>query len=363
MNKVFPLIASFLISALSYFGPIDIDEGDKPNARPSMSFVPIDPSIVSSSSSSLSFSSQIQADVFNCNRYGPFHLNGDNFDATFNYTLYSVDSQRIIERVRLLDKNGNVVSASSKASKNYTKGTSTSVTFAIPIRDYLTIDGLTLYFEILNSSNYSVIKRYQSTFYPVVNGMVSYNVLKNSIYTSKSFGFCGNGSSMEDTKEKYDFRTMGEYLNVDYYYELDLSKNYFKYPNTYVLSYQSITLRFNDSGNQFPFLTHQNNGDILLPLSLYKKDDKVVFSFKNMFYVHKKTLQISDTYRQNYAVTNRFFLPINGMSRFNGKTLYIDIVGLGQSELSTTIPLRYIVGKSLMGLSRDGENYIVGGNG
>ena len=42
--------------------------------------------------------------------------------------------------------------------------------------------------------------------------------------------------------------------------------------------------------------------------------------------------------------------------------LYIDFTGLGDSQLSTTIPLRYDVSKSLVGLSGDGENYVVGGS-
>ncbi len=362
MNKVFPLIAALLISALSYPEPISVEESDRVNAKPgSISFIPIDDPDNPSSSSSSSLA-QIDLDIFNCDRYGPFSVGGANFDVAFNYTLYSVDNQTIVERLRLLNKNNSVLSSISKPAKNYTKGTSTNVTFTVPIKDYLTTDGLTLNFEIINSGTYTVLKRYSSTFYPVINEVISYSILKYSTYTSRSFGFRGNGENMENTSETFDFRTTGEYLNVDYYYELDFSNNYFKYPNTYTISYKSITLRFNDSDNQFPYLTHQNNGNILLPLSLYKKDDKVMFTFKNNFYVHKKTLRISDAYRQNYVLTNRFFLPINGMSKFNGKMLYIDIEGLGQSGLSTTIPLRYIASKSLVGNSRDGENYVVGGN-
>ena len=360
MNKVFPLLATLLISALSCPKPIVQEESNDANKLPDFSsLISID---TPSFSTSYSSSSEEKHDEFYCPRYGPFRANSPNFDVTFNYTLYSIDSQKIIERMRLLDSSNNVVSAASKPSKDYVQGTQNSVTFTIPIKDYLTDNGLTLYFEILKYSNREVAKRYGATFYPIKDEVIPYSNLKSSTYTSKSFGFVGKGSYLENTREKFDFRSTGDYLNVDYYYELEFSNNYFYYPNPYVLSYKSITLRFNDSGNQFPYLTHQSNGDIVIPLSLYMENEKVTFLFKNKFYVNKKTLTISDTYRQNYVLTNRFFLPINGRSRFNNKMLYIDIVGLGLSELSTTIPLRYSVDKSLVGISKDGENYVVGGN-
>ena len=376
MNKLAPLLATLLISSLTYPEPI-VKERDKENKVPGfISINPIDesdlPSIsfsselsssLSSSSSSSSSQIETESDSFYCNRYGPFIANSPDFNATFDYKLFSIESQRIIERIRVLDSTNTVVSASSKPFTEYTKGTQNSVTFTIPIKDYLTNNGLTLYFEILNSSTFAVLKRYSATFYPLKELTIPYNELKNNIYTTYSFGFKGNGTALENTTESFDFREMGDYLNVDNYYSLDLSNNYFKYLNNYLLTYKSVSLRFNDTINQFPYLTHHSNGDISIPLSLYKDGQKVTFTLKNWLYVNKKTLQISETYRSNCVLTKKFYLPINGRNRFNHKMLYLDISGLGESQLSTTIPLRYDVSKSLVGLSGDGENYIVGGNG
>ena len=363
MNKVLPLVMTTVLSSLIN-APINNKEVDKPQARPDISIVGPDPSLSYSSSSSSSSSSIPQGDEFYSNRYGPFYSSSlQDVDVTFYYNLKSISSQSIIERIRLLNSSNNVVSTSSKASRYYFAGQTVSVSFTLPLRNYLTSSGLTLYFEILNSSTYSVLKRYAATFYPVANESVPYNTLKNDLYTSKSFGFYGDGNGLVNTRETFDFRPTGDYLNIDYYYELDLTKNIFKYLNTYSLTYQSITLRFNDSENLFPHFTHQSNGDISIALSLYKNGESVNFTFKNRFYVNKKTLDISDSYRANYAVSNRFYLPINGRNKFNNKILYIDVVGLGTSALSTTIALRYNTNRNLVGVCTDGDNCVVGGNG
>ena len=363
MNRTIPLVASLLISSLSYSGPLEEDTNKANKITPpgfSLSDIYEDSSTSSSSSSSSSI--EEQDDFFNCTRYGPFQRNSSDFDATFKYALYSIGNQRIIERIRILDSSNNVVSATSKAPKDYTKGQQINVTFTIPIHDYLTDSGLTLYFEILKSSTYEVLKRYETTFYPIKNETVHYSELKNQVYTTKSFGFVGDGTTLQNTVEEFDFRPVGDYLNVNYYYELDFSNNYFYYPNSYLLTYRNINLRFNDTANQFPYITHDSYGDIVLPLSLYMNGSKVTFMLKNKLYVNKKTLQISDTYRANYVLTNRFYLPINGRKKFNNKILFIEIGCLGQSELSTSIALRYRVDKSFVGVPSDGQNYVIGGN-
>lgn len=364
MNKIAPLLITTILASSFNNQILNNKEDHETNIIPSFSIVnPIDDassSIINTSSPSSS--SLNESDVFICDQYGPFYLPCQNFDATFKYALNSISSSEIIERIRLLDANNNVVASSSKGAKNITKGEMFSVTFTIPVRNYLTENGLTLKFEIIDRYTYEIIKDFSSRFYPVTGVTVPYNTLKNSCYISKSFGFYGDGTVMKNLTEAFDFRYLGDYLNVNYYYDLDISKNYFYYQYSHTISYKSITLRFNDRENQFPYLTHQSNGDILIPLSLKQDGYQISFMFKNKFYVDVKTLKISDTYRQDFALTKRFYLPVNGRDKMNGKTFYIDIDGLGTSELSTTIDLKYYANKSLVGISTDGENYVVGGN-
>ena len=316
-------------------------------------------SSLSSSSSSIS---SPEEDYFYCERYGPFSLeNPTDVTASFTYGLYSISSQNIIERMRIF-RGSNVAASSSKSIFYYEKGARKTVSFTIPIRDYYTADGLTLKIEILDS-NYSVLKAFSASFNPPANSVIHSTVLKTSVYHSKSLGFYGDGSEMKEFVETFDFTTFGDYLDIDYYYRLDINRNKFSYPNSDIeLSYKSINLLFNDSDYLFPSMTHDSYGDIYIPLTLQRVGNTVNFKYKNSFYVNKRSLDISDTYKQGYVATRDFYLPINKRKSFNGKNLYIEIKQLGLDKISTTLALRYQIDRAIVGLSTDGESYVVGGN-
>ena len=327
--------------------------------------LPSSSSIYSSSSSSKSSSSYIPepgGDYFSCPRYGPFVLGKvSTTTVDFTYELNSISSQTILERVRLF-RNGSLVSATTGGSFSYTKGTRKTTSFTIPIKDYWTSNGLEIRFEILNSS-YSILKAYSTQFYPPANAQVSASTLKSNLYTSKSLGFYGDGADMKELREIFDFRTIGDYIDNDYYYRLDIARNYFLYPNDFVLSYKNdAKLRFNDSENIFPYYTHQSNGDIEIPLYLYASSGRICFGFNKTFYVNKRTLQISDTYQSGWTTTPNFYLPVNGRKDFNGKTIYFELNELGFDKISTVIPLRYELDRTIVGVCSDGEYCVVGGD-
>ena len=70
---------------------------------------------------------------------------------------------------------------------------------------------------------------------------------------------------------------------------------------------------------------------------------------------------MSDHYINGYVLTNDFYLPINGRKKFNQKQLYFDLNQIGYDGLTTSIPLKYDVDKSLVGTCTDGDYCIVGG--
>ena len=302
-------------------------------------------------------------DYFYCDKYGPFSLERyDNFPATFEYELYSISSQTIVERIRLFNSSNSVVASSSKTPIDYVRGQRKSVTFTVPIRDYWSASGLTLKFEIVNRDSNAILKAYSATFYPPSKKTINGSLLKREAYTSKSLGFYGDGETMNELIETFDFTTIGDYVGVDYYYRLNLINNYFLYPHDYILTYYGVSLRFNDDDNLFPYFTHKDNGDIVIPLTIYKSGDTVRFKYKNTFYINKRTLQISDTYRTGFVSTKDFYLPINGKRFFNNKQLYIDFDRLGMDAISTSLPIKYDVSQSLAGVCTDGEYCVVGGS-
>lgn len=315
------------------------------------------------SSSSSSSSSANQSDYFRCNQFGPFPTSSvSDISVQFTYKVY-IGNMKIIERIRLLNKNNSVLSSSSKASFNYTSGNRRDVTFTIPLRDYWTSNGLTLKFEILNASSYSVLKTFSATFYPPESKTISFNTIKHTTYTSPGLGFFGDGTKMKAITEQFNFKNISDYFDVDYYYRLDLNRTTFGYscnaPSSSFTCGETY-LRFEDRNNFFPFLTHTGN-NVKLPLNVSYASGNVSFSFANRFYINKRTLQISSTYRNGFVLTNDFYLPVNGRKFFNGKTIYIDISHLGLDDISTSIPLKYDISQALVGACNDGRHCIVGG--
>lgn len=302
-------------------------------------------------------------DYFDCTTTGPFSLSTvtNNVSVTFTYELYSISSQNIVERVRFFNSSNTVVSASSMASKYYYRGTRNSVTFSLPIRDYLTTNGLTLNFEIVSNSSYSVLKTYSSTFYPTSDAYINWISLKQNPYTSKSLGFYSDGTSMKPLIETFDFTHFGDYLDIDYYYRLDISRNVFSYACPGQFKYTNAYLTFNDNDRLFPYYQHQASGDINIPLSMVRTGNTVNFKFKNSFYINKRTLQISNTYQSGFVSTKDFYLPINGRTKFNGKQLLFVLEGVGLDNISTSIPVRYETSSSLVGVCTDGDYCVVGG--
>ena len=167
---------------------------------------------------------------------------------------------------------------------------------------------------------------------------------------------------MKELKETYDFRNIGDYIDNDYYYRLDISKNNFLYPNDLTFSYKSAKLRFNDSGYIFPYYTHQSNDDVEIPMKLSRDGNRISFAFDRTFYVNRRTLEVSDVYQSGWVMTPHFYLPVNGRKKLNGKTMYFELNELGYDKISTIIPLRYELDRTIIGVCTDGDFCVVGGD-
>lgn len=306
----------------------------------------------------------IGIDYFDCSTFGPFSLETvtNNVNVTFTYQFYGIGSQNIVERVRLFNSSNSVVSAVSNPHIYYREGTRNTVSFNLRLRDYFTRNGLTLKFEIISNYNYAVLKSYSTTFYPSSDASISWLSLKQNPHTSQTLGFYSEDSQMKPIIETIDFTSFGDYLDVDYYYRLNLKKNVISYLNPTSFKYKNAYLTFNDSDNLFPYLNHQSSGDISIPLSMNRSGEYIYFKSKNNFYINKRTLQISETYQSGFATTKDIYLPVNGRSKFNGKQLYFVLEGIGLDNISTTIPLKYEASTSIVGVCKDGDYCVVGGS-
>lgn len=359
------LLMLVLATTLPVAGGISIGGGnDKPIGK--SSYIHVGPSLSNPSKSDFNYrpsdlsKEPIQDESFTCPMYGPFKVGDPDFDATFTYKV-NITSQDIIERIRIFNSEGRGVYASTKASKFYQSRAKQEVTFTIPISDYLTRSGMTLKFEIVSRMDRSILKAYSASLYPLTESSLSYLDLKNNIYESKPLGFYGDGKTMKEVKEIIDFTKMGDFLDIDYYYRLNIKDIPIKYDSKFALAYDSINLRFEDHDNLFPYCKHDNRSNITLPLVTDSNNSDITLKYKDTFFVDKRTLQTANTAYPGFTSTSDFYLPVNGKKAFNQKILYIEFVNYGQSKINATFPIRYVADRSLTGLCGDGGYYVEGG--
>ena len=361
MHKSLPLIVATILSSTI-------------GTNPSEDKITKAPSIISGTDGGITLTSSvppvdssIEEDIsdyeeyFSCPIYGPFAAGDENIDVTFDYKM-KIESQTIVERLRVINSKGKVVSATTKAAKNYFANSLESVTFTLPIKANFNYAGLTIKFEILNNASRVVLREHSVEFFPKPILFPTAYQLKNNPYTTPKIAFYGDGTTLHPITETFDFTETNDYIDVDYYYRLNLSGLSFYYESVFDFEYESIDLRFKDADNLFPYYTHDESSYVYIPLDVVRDGDKYQTVYKNQFYINKKTLQISDTYQDGFVLTNDFYLPINGKQKFNNKSLYFEVNNLGKCGLSCLFLIKYSIDKSLVGLCDDGLHCVSGGS-
>ena len=299
-------------------------------------------------------------DYFKCPVYGPFQVGDPDFTASFQYKA-KIANQQILERLRVFTASGELLDAKTKTTKYYENNALEEVDFVIPIRNCLSVKGITLKFEILAKSDRSILKTYSATIYPVTSPNNNYQYYKNNVYESLPIGFYGDGSEMKAIKETINFTGLGDYVESDYYYRLEVSNKRFNYSSNFPLTYKSLNLRFEDHENLFPYYTHDTNDNVVIPLDIVNNKGRLTLKYKTNFYVNKRTLETGDIYRDGFIFSPSFYLPVNGKDHFDNKILYLDFVEFSKSKITMSYPLRYISGKALVGTAPEGEYYVSGG--
>lgn len=361
MIKRILLVCSLFVSGIMGFTPkeeieipIITSSAEISTGKPTISFSG------GKTTPSIGYHDKEVVDYFECPIYGPFQVGDPDFNATFTYRA-DIDNQQILERLRVFTANGELLNAQTNLTKSYKDNALEEATFLVPIRTCLSIKGITLKFEILAKSNRAILKTYSTTIYPLTIPNNNYQYYKNNVYETLPIGFYGDGQSMKSIKETIDFTRLGDYLESDYYYRLDINEKRFNYNSTFPLTYKSLNLRFEDHESLFPYYTHDVNGNVIIPLSATSSKSRVTLKYNHNFYINKRTLETGDIYRDGFIFSPSFYLPINGKERFDNKILYLDFVEFSKSKITMSYPLRYISGKALVGTAPEGEYYISGG--
>ena len=130
-------------------------------------------------------------------------------------------------------------------------------------------------YNVNASYAYQVLKEYSASIYPPSKSRVLATSLKREIYTSRSLGFYGDGTKMVEIKDNFDFTRFGDFVDNDYYYRLDIGRNAFYTASEEPIQCTSAYLRFYDDDYLFPNFTHQDNDEIVLPLKIYQRNERL----------------------------------------------------------------------------------------
>ena len=298
--------------------------------------------------------------------YGPFHPKyGDpEVKVTFRYR-FDIPSQRIYERLYLspINNQSDGYFYKSKGASYYSNMSIKEVSFDVPISKYLSDKGLLVSVEVINYGTNTPVRAYKARIFPVYDPGWDYNDLTKEFLGTKSLGFYADGTGLKEVDEGFDFYQIGEHIENENYYRLDISNNRAFYFSKFKLTYDSIYLHFYDRDNLFPYFTHNSNDKIVIPLEAKVIDEKeVLFYFKNSFYVNKKTLDMSDTPRSGFEMTKDFYMPLNAYEKLNHVAMGLTFVNYGKIGLNFTYPLRYFAGEPMVGTVGNAKFYVVGGS-
>ena len=308
------------------------------------------------------YSNRSGVDYFVSDVYGPFNIGDPDFDATFSYRA-NIDNQHIIESFQLFPFNSQEPYVTTNhVPFGYRNNALIQTTFTIPINRYLTNKGLTLKFELLAYPSREVLRSYSTHLFPLTQPGWSVDDMKTGYCITRSIGFYGSGQTLSPISESFNFSYLGDYIDNEYYYRLDFSNNYMKYDSKFDLTYGSVNLKIEDKNNIFPYFSHDSNDNITVPLKATKgKNEVVTFSLKNVLFVNRKTLEMSDSNQFGFIATRDFYLPVNKRNKINNKTFSFEFNNFGKSGVTASFPVQYIAGEPLVGTSGDAKFYVVGG--
>ena len=376
MHKIIPLlIVSVIASSRGAMKPI---HPDKPISNSGEEVITLNPPILSdpelsiksgySKSSSKEEVKPEETDYFASKGvYGPFSLDNppEHINLEFYYEFYSINNVKLRTHF-MVYKEKELIYLHRSSPELYKKGQRNTLEYSkIPIKQYWSEKGLKIvleFYDYRKVSDERLLKDFSVSFYPPKEKEIMGEYFLNFRHETDNSCFYADGKELKNYIEIYDFRTMGSYIDNDYYYRLDVSKNYFLYPNEIDFAYEKASLLFEDKNHFFKYLKHDEDGMVEIPLRIVKDEDKYRFKFNRTFYVNKRTLEMSDDAREGFIYSTYFFLPMNGLEKFNNKTLYFYIKNMGADKISTFLPLKYETNRTIVGLCDNSEYCVEGGN-
>lgn len=307
-------------------------------------FIPIDPIVIGV--------------IISTDFFGPFTAYQPNVDLTITITVGERANyyERLTCGPSYDDVRYSVTSNSHLISKTY------DYTTNLPTYMLLSNDGLYCNFYVTNIKTEHSYK-FQFCIKPVTTGQN----IDPSKYTKDSYSIENAyyriiGSDLLSYPETYIFPDYLDYLNIDTYYRIDLSGVTFTCgPVVRDYIYESATMKISDYDNIFPYLLHDENHYISIPLKVTNNKTTKGFAFANAMYVHPKTLEMSLISRPNFVQTKYFYLPVNKKKQMLEENVQIVITGGGAAKSNLTWNLSYLATGNMLGNCSNSDYCVVGG--
>lgn len=293
--------------------------------------------------------------------YGPFKKHADNPNLQININSSSLINQEVYFLFKIMDDNNTVIAQSKSTNTVISKFQNGKVNINLLTQAYLDDNGMNVLFNLIDSNSSNILLSSSFQVFPIKSN--TYNPIEYSqshiFEYSTSFKFANSG--VITYQEKYIFNDFFDYFLIDTYYRLLINQYCFSYQYINDLTYRNAFLILPDSFNEFCYIETDENGQVVVPLSLIKDGEEYSLSFPTMMYVNPSTLEMSITKIPGFSITSYFYLPINHLHDLSESTFTFVIEGLGYSQSNFVWTASFLVYQGLIGPC-DNSNYcVVGG--
>lgn len=277
------------------------------------------------------------------------------FNVKWNKTFDS-----IVDVIRLY-KGDTITQVIQKNGQNTEPNMTYTVMFEVDLSSYVQLKDFKIEYLIRSTLKNSALVSFVMPFNK--KSSQTYNALdyEDYVITNSNRAFYIEKSVLKPLEEKYSFIGWSDYFKTNRYFKLDLSELKFGYSYISPFVYEDAYMTFFDDNYCFPYLTRTGHNLISIPLKIEQIDDYCQINYAKPFYVDRNTLQLSDTYREDFELTNSFFLPKNKASNVNRIEFCFQVNNSGAYQTSFTWQMGLLTNLSLVGECSNSEYCVVGG--
>ena len=206
-------------------------------------------------------------------------------------------------------------------------------TITLPTSLFMGDSGFQVTVEILNTSTSETINTFNFTIYPKNHTEINPVNTKSIALPHTKVNISSNKLSY--ITEKYSFEGITDYFLTDTYYRLPIEQFYIeKVDFTYSpLPIGNSYLIIEGLREYFPTLSYADN-KVKIPLTAVEQDQRVYWKLKGPLYVEPKLLLMSNTPREGFVSTTKFYLPVNHARDLLGSTFSFEINNLGLNDIT-----------------------------